>query len=150
MINENNNENNIYKGNEIIIGQKEELSSQKENEKKEYNDLQIKNNFKNKPNENFPLNLYKKKSNENIKSDKNLIQELQINPSIIKVKTFNKERRIDKYGNIITHGGKQKVTFIDKVSKNHFTEVIKIENYKQYNKMEEITNNKGNNCCILL
>ena len=51
---------------------------------------------------------------------------------------------------MIIHGGKQKVTFIDKVSKSNFTDVVKIENFKQYNKMEEPSNNQGNNCCIIL
>ena len=57
---------------------------------------------------------------------------------------------------MIIHGGKQKVTFIDRVSKKNLTEVVKIENFKEYNKMEEVNNkNQGdncsmNNCCSLL
>ena len=51
---------------------------------------------------------------------------------------------------MIIHGGKQKVSFIDRISKNNFTEVVKIENYKEYNKMEETSNSKGNNCCFLI
>ena len=64
-------------------------------------------------------------------------------------KNFNIQRK-DRFGNMIIHGGNHKVTFIDKVTKKNFTEVVKIENFKQYNKMEESSNNKGNNCCLLL
>ena len=50
---------------------------------------------------------------------------------------------------MIIHGGKQKVTFIDRVSNNNFTEVVKVENFKKYNKMEQPSSNAGYNCCIL-
>ena len=80
-------------------------------------------------------------------------QKLNINNSKInKAKTFETGKRKDRYGNMIIHGGKQKVTFIDRVSNNNFTEVVKVENYKEYNKMEEITGsgNRGNICCCFL
>ena len=60
-------------------------------------------------------------------------------------------RRVDSSGNPITKNGKQRITFIDKISQNNFAEVIKIESYKAYNKMEEISNynNMQNNCCLI-
>ena len=58
--------------------------------------------------------------------------------------------RRDRLGNEIFHGGKYKVTFIDKVTKKNFSEVIKVENYKEYNKMEEPSSNRGNGCCLLI
>ena len=61
-----------------------------------------------------------------------------------------KGKRSDRFGNLIIHGGKQKVTFIDRVTKNNFTEVVKVENFKEYNKMEEPSSNRGNGCCLLL
>ena len=59
-------------------------------------------------------------------------------------------KRYDTSGNLITKGGKQRITFIDKISNANFVEVIKVENYKEYNKMEEITPNNGNGCCLLI
>ena len=87
---------------------------------------------------------------DDYQSLRDIIEAVKANPKLNTAKTFNKERRIDRYGNMIIHGGKQKVSFIDKVSKNNFTEVINVENFKQYNKIEDISNNKGNNCCSLL
>ena len=60
-------------------------------------------------------------------------------------------KRFDRYNNPIIHGGgKQKVTFIDKISKANFIEVVKVDSYKKYNKMEEISSTKKNYCCILI
>ena len=123
-----------------------ENSSPKEEEKKENKEL----NLNNKLNEDNSIIIGIKNSNTNKVSDKNIINKIEANPALNKAKTLNSERRSDRFGNKIFHGGKQKVTFIDKVSKNNFTDVVKVENYKEYNKMEETGGNKGNNCCILL
>ena len=58
--------------------------------------------------------------------------------------------RVDRKNNPIIKGGKQKVTFIDKITNSNFTEVIKVESFKEYNKMEEVSNSHKNNCCILV
>ena len=74
------------------------------------------------------------------------------NPTIDKnnkLKKNKKGARKDRSGNEIIPGGKYKVTFIDKVTNKNFSEVIKVENYKEYNKMEEITS-KGNGCCLMI
>jgi hypothetical protein len=60
-------------------------------------------------------------------------------------------KRLDWYGSPITKGGKQKVTFIDKITKTNFYEIIKIESFKDYNKMEEIkSSNHTNTCCVII
>ena len=60
-------------------------------------------------------------------------------------------KRLDRFGIPITKGGKQKVTFIDKITKSNFFEVIKIESFKEFNKMEEIkSSNHRNTCCEII
>ena len=146
-----------------MIKKNDDLNKIKELEKKisskQIDESPIKDNNK----ENKNKFKYKKLQSEEIISSKNIInsackndsnnnffKNIEINPKINKVKTYNIDQRKDRFGNMIIHGGKQKVTFIDKVSKSNFTDVVKIENFKQYNKMEEPSNNQGNNCCIIL
>ena len=146
-----------------MIKNNDDLNKIKELEKKisskQIDESPIKDNNK----ENKNKFKYKKLQSEEIISTKNIInsackndsnnnffKNIEINPKINKVKTYNIDQRKDRFGNMIIHGGKQKVTFIDKVSKSNFTDVVKIENFKQYNKMEEPSNNQGNNCCIIL
>ena len=66
-------------------------------------------------------------------------------------KNSSSYRRIDSAGNPILKKGKQRISFIDKISQNSLVQVIKIESYKAYNKMEEISNynNMQNNCCLI-
>ena len=60
-------------------------------------------------------------------------------------------KRIDKFGNPIIKNGKQRVTFIDKITTKKFEDVIKIESYKDYNKTEEVkSKNSFNTCCFLV
>ena len=58
-------------------------------------------------------------------------------------------KRVDRHGEPIIHGGKQKVTFIDRITNNNFAAVIKIKSFKEYNKMEEVSSHKTNNCCLI-
>ena len=153
MIKVNINENDIKEFEKEINSNLKEISTAKEDEKIDFINLNLKNN----PNEDNSNNIGIKNSKTNKISDKNLINDAILNnPRLNKVKTFNNEKRTDKFGNMIIHGGKQKVTFIDRVSKKNLTEVVKIENFKEYNKMEEVNNkNQGdncsmNNCCSLL
>ena len=61
-----------------------------------------------------------------------------------------KGKRVDRFGNPIIKKGKQRVSFMDKMSSNNFAEIIKIESYKEYNKMEEVsTSSQQNNCCVI-
>ena len=62
-------------------------------------------------------------------------------------------KRTDANGNPITKGGKQKVTFIDKITNKSFYNIIEIENFKEYNKMNGIksnNSNKFNSCCVII
>ena len=85
-----------------------------------------------------------KKSN-NIDSSKNF---LHINKNDTNKKN---NERCDKFGNLIKKNGKQKISFLDKIEKRRICEIIEIESYKEYNKMNDIkfNNNGKNNCCIL-
>ena len=60
-------------------------------------------------------------------------------------------KRLDRFGCPILKGGKQRVTFIDKITKTNFVEVIKIESFKEFNKMEEIksSNHRNTSCEII-
>ncbi len=118
-----------------------------ESPKKE-NNIESNNKLKLKKlqSEEIPKNKNKINTTTKNDSDDNPLKNIDL---LNKVKTFNIQRK-DRFGNMIIHGGNHKVTFIDKVTKKNFTEVVKIENFKQYNKMEESSNNKGNNCCLLL
>ncbi len=122
---------------ESKTNQKENLpTSKQENISKEIN---LNNNIPKK-------DLLNKNNKTERDKEKNAISNSKIN----KAKTFDTGKRIDKFGNIIIHGGNHKVTFIDRVSKNNFIEVVKVENYKEYNKMEEISNSHGNACCCFI
>ena len=60
-------------------------------------------------------------------------------------------KRLDRFGCPILKGGKQRVTFIDKITKTNFVEVLKIESFKEFNKMEEIkSSNHRNTCCEII
>ena len=127
---------------------KESKTNQKENpptskqENISYNEVNQKNNTQKKD---LAKNNIKNTDRDRDK-EKNVISNSKIN----KAKTFETGKRTDRFGNMIIHGGNHKVTFIDRVSKNNFTEVVKVENFKEYNKMEDISNNKGNGCCFIL
>ena len=60
-----------------------------------------------------------------------------------------KVERFDMNGNLIKHGGNQKISFIDKISKTGFVEIIDIDNYKKYNKMETPSPIEKTGCCII-
>ena len=79
----------------------------------------------------------------------NLYLKANINLSKSKNDKNIKSKRVDKFNTPITKKGKQKVTFIDRITKNNFIEVIKVESFKEYNKMEEVTSSHKNNCCVL-
>ncbi len=63
--------------------------------------------------------------------------------------TVRQSFRNDFYGNIIKKGDKKyKVTFIDDVKKVNLKEIIFIENWKEYNIVEETKEfTKKNDCC---
>jgi hypothetical protein len=136
-------DSNKFVINKDDISKFKDQSTPIEDEKKS-KELNLDNNFINKPDDDFPNNI-----NNNSNIDKDIINNIQISPILNKVKTFNKGKRLDKFGNNITHGGKQKVTFIDKVSERSFKEYINVENFKEYNKMEDINLAQHNGCCLI-
>ena len=79
------------------------------------------------------------------------LNNIQKSHTNVNIRQSKKDKRIDKNGNIICKNGKHRVTFIDKISKNKFVDIIKVESFKEYNKMEEITSNyiNHNGCCLL-
>ena len=82
------------------------------------------------------------------KNNKDKISQNNTNNNI---KESNNNKRIDRKGNKICKNGKKKVTFIDKISNNKFANIIKVESFKEYNKMEEIKSNfvNHNGCCLI-
>ena len=148
MININLNENIIKELEKETKTKSKEDPLAKEEEKRGFNELDINKNSNNKPNQDITKNTNKNKLNNNneINKDKNK----NISNNLNKMESGEKGKRSDRFGNLIIHGGKQKVTFIDRVTKNNFTEVVKVENFKEYNKMEEPSSNRGNGCCLLL
>ena len=130
-------------------------------------------NDKNRDNDNYPL---KNKVLNRVITQKTSAETDKLNPNGIKENSNNhtsainklepdqdilssqnlmlnkklKNKRYDRYGNPIIKKGKQRVTFIDKMTPNNFVNVIKIESYKEYNKMEEVSSsNRQNNCCLI-
>ena len=60
-------------------------------------------------------------------------------------------KRLDRFGVPILKGGKQQVTFIDNITKNHIAEIVYIESFKDFNKMEELKSSHQNNtCCVII
>ena len=93
--------------------------------------------------------------NDNIKitfNNKDTPQSLKNSINFSKAQTKSREidKRYDIFGNLIQLKGNHHISFIDRVSKNNFVEVIKIDNYKEYNKMEEIAPTNGNGCCVII
>ena len=85
-------------------------------------------------------------NNGSITTDKKINNKL-----ILKKNKLGSNERIDRFGNRICKNGKQRVSFIDKISKTNIISVINVESYKKYNKMEEVSlNNQQNYCCILI
>ena len=78
------------------------------------------------------------------------ISKNNLNENLIKKNINLLSNRKDWYGNNITKGGKQRVTFIDKITNNTFIDVVKIECFKDYNKVEPINNDIKIKCCILV
>ena len=83
-------------------------------------------------------------------NDEKKSSQSSINFSKAQTKSRDFDKRFDIFGNLITQGGKHKVTFIDRISNKNFIEYINVEKYKEYNKMEEITLKNMNGCCVIV
>ena len=82
----------------------------------------------------------------------NKITETDISNNNNKTKTnSNNRKRKDKNGNIICRHGKQRISFIDKINNKNLVDIINIDSFKQYNKIEEVSYIVNNNkCCIVI
>ena len=104
-------------------------------------------------------------NNKNIMNNLNLNNEEENNKNKLVLNTNIKKgskknidlyflpKRTDANGNFITKGGKQKVTFIDKITEKCLFNVVYIESFKEYNKMNGIksnNSNKFNSCCVII
>ena len=141
MIEINPNEKKLKELEEETSTRKKNEEISKDHDKIGFNNLNSNNNTKHITNKEIKNN-----PNKNDLDDKN-------NPTNNKNNKVNKKEkgvRHDRLGNEIFRGGKYKVTFIDNVTEKNFSEVIKVENYKEYNKMEEPNSSRGNGCCLLI
>ena len=102
--------------------------------------------YLNKPDNNKQLKAQKPSCDKEIPSpfnnNKNSINHSKTNETY-------KVKRFDIMGNEICKNGKQKVTFIDKVTEKGFKEYINVESFKDYNKVEEINLVQHNGCCLI-
>ena len=88
-------------------------------------------------------------SNDNSKNERKMSLNINNKNNNNNIDFYFLPKRVDRYGTPITHNGKQRITFIDRITKNNFAEVIKVESFKEYNKMEEVSNTRKNNCCLI-
>ena len=125
---------------------KEEEKKNEDNKKieeKEESKLEAKININSITNNNNSHNIYvinnyfeEKKNNLNI--NKNL-----------PIGKWKDGKRYDRKGVEIKKGGKQKLTFVDKIGKGKLIETIPIESFKEYNLIEEVSEDRKNSCCYI-
>ena len=58
-------------------------------------------------------------------------------------------KRYDRTGIEIKKGGKQKLSFMDKIGKGKLVDTIAIESFKEYNLIEEVSDDKKHSCCYV-
>ena len=106
------------------------------------------NNKNNLNNNSVNINLVINNNNNASKS------KLNINNNIVLIQNNNNnnnksnKKRFDHFGNLIKTNGKQKISFIDKISNKRIKEVVDIESYKQYNILD-IPIKQRNTCCLI-
>ena len=89
-------------------------------------------------------------SNDNSKNERKMSLNINNKNNNKNIDFYFLPKRVDRYGTPISHNGKQKVTFIDRITKTKFAEVITVESFKEFNKMEEVSGTRKNNCCMIL
>ena len=128
---------------------KEEEKKNEENkkidkkEKKEESKLEAKININSITNNNNSHNIYV--INNYFEDKKNKINSVNNIP----IGLWKDGKRYDRNGNEIKKGGKQKLCFIDKVGKGRLVDTIAIESFKQYNLIEEVSEDRKNSCCYI-
>ena len=127
---------------------KEEEKKNEENkkidkkEKKEESKLEAKININSITNNNNSHNIYV--INNYFEEKKNLN-----NNENFPVGKWKDGKRYDRKGIEIKKGGKQKITFIDKIGKGKLIDTIPIESFKEYNLIEEVSEDRKNSCCYI-
>jgi hypothetical protein len=127
---------------------KEEEKKNEENkkidkkEKKEESKLEAKININSITNNNNSHNIYV--INNYFEEKKNLN-----NNENFPVGKWKDGKRYDRKGVEIKKGGKQKLTFVDKIGKGKLIETIPIESFKEYNLIEEVSEDRKNSCCYI-
>ena len=127
---------------------KEEEKKNEENkkidkkEKKEESKLEAKININSITNNNNSHNIYV--INNYFEKKKNLN-----NNENFPVGKWKDGKRYDRKGIEIKKGGKQKITFIDKIGKGKLIDTIPIESFKEYNLIEEVSEDRKNSCCYI-
>ena len=128
---------------------KEEEKKNEENkkidkkEKKEESKLEAKININSITNNNNSHNIYV--INNYFEDKKNKINSVNNIP----IGLWKDGKRYDRNGNEIKKGGKQKITFIDKIGKGKLIDTIPIESFKEYNLIEEVSEDRKNSCCYI-
>ncbi len=128
---------------------KEEEKKNEENkkiekkEKKEESKLEAKININSITNNNNSHNIYV--INNYFEEKKN---NLNINKNC-PIGKWKDGKRYDRKGEEIKKGGKQKLTFIDTIGKGKLIETIPIESFKEYNLIEEVSEDRKNSCCYI-
>ena len=133
-----NKENNI---NENIKETNKNIKEKKE-EKKKTEDSNIKiNNITNNNNSHniYVINNYFEDSK---KSKRNSVENFPVG-------LWKDGKRYDRSGIEIKKGGKQKLSFMDKIGKGKLVDTIAIESFKEYNLIEEVSDDKKHSCCYV-
>ena len=106
--------------------------------------------------ETFKPGIRPESSNNQISLFNNISPEREVsnNNRSIKITQFdcttNNSKRTDRKGNEICKHGKQRITFCDKITNNKLVDIINIESFKQYNKIEEVNYTDDHSCCIIV
>ena len=120
----------------------EENNKIEKKEKKEESKLEAKININSITNNNNSHNIYV--INNYFEEKKNLN-----NNENFPVGKWKDGKRYDRKGIEIKKGGKQKITFIDKIGKGKLIDTIPIESFKEYNLIEEVSDDRKNSCCYI-
>ena len=120
----------------------EENKKIEKKEKKEESKLEAKININSITNNNNSHNIYV--INNYFEEKKNLN-----NNENFPVGKWKDGKRYDRKGIEIKKGGKQKITFIDKIGKGKLIDTIPIESFKEYNLIEEVSEDRKNSCCYI-
>ena len=113
----------------------------KKEEKKKEEDSNI--NINNITNNNNSHNIYV--INNYFEDKKNKINSL----NNTKIGLWKDGKRYDRNGIEIKKGGKQKLSYLDRIGKGRLVDTIAIESFKEYNLIEEVSDHRKNNCCFV-